>query len=75
MKRLNRSLTYKNEPMKKLDLKKVKLPLTNKSFILLRKSIRNRKVRWMDMPNKLMSSYIDYWKSDNYKKIQDTLQD
>ena len=61
--------------MKKLDLKKVKLPLTKKSFVLLRRSIRNRQVKWMDMPNNLMSSYIDFWKSDNYKKIQDTIQD
>ncbi len=61
--------------MRKEDLKKVKLPLSKKTFILLRKSIRSRQINWMDMPQDLMFSYQDFWKSDKYKNIQDSLID
>ena len=61
--------------MKKEDLKQLKLPLTKNKFILLRKSIINKRIKWMDMSRELMFSYLDYWKSGKINNIQDTIQD
>jgi hypothetical protein len=61
--------------MKKLDLKKVELPLSKKSFIRLRRSIRAKQVNWLDMPRDLMFAYLDFWKSEKYKSMNDVIQD
>lgn len=61
--------------MKRNHLKKVKLPLSKASFMLLRKSIRNKKINWMDMPDELMFAYQDFWKSEKYKSMNDIVQD
>ena len=61
--------------MKKMDLNKVKLPLSKKSFIRLRRSIRTKQVNWLDMSRDLMFAYLDFWKSDKYKKMNDIAQD
>jgi len=61
--------------MKEVDLKKVKLPLSKRSFILLRKSIRTKKINWMDMSKDVMYAYQDFWKSDKYKSMNEISQD
>ena len=61
--------------MKEIDLKKVKLPLSKRSFILLRKSIRTKKINWMDMSKDVMYAYQDFWKSDKYKSMNEISQD
>jgi len=61
--------------MEKIDLKKVKLPLSKRSFILLRKSIRTRQINWMDMSKDVMYAYQDFWKSEKYKNMNDIVQD
>ncbi len=65
----------KMQPMKKMDLKNVKLPLSKKSFILLRKSIRTKQVNWLDMSRDLMFAYLDFWKSEKYKSMNEIVQD
>ena len=61
--------------MKKRDLNKVKLLLSKRSFIILRKSIRSKQVNWMDMSKDLMFAYQDFWKSEKYKSMNDIVQD
>ena len=61
--------------MEKIDLKKVKLPLSKRSFILLRKSIRTKQINWMDMSKDVMYAYQDFWKSEKYKNMNDIVQD
>jgi len=61
--------------MEKIDLKKVKLPLSKRSFILLRKSIRTKQINWMDMSKDVMYAYQDFWKSEKYKNMNDIIQD
>ena len=61
--------------MEKMDLNKVKLPLSKKSFIRLRKSIRTKQVNWLDMSKDVMYAYQDFWKSDKYKSMNDIVQD
>lgn len=61
--------------MKTLDVKKMELPLTKKKFRSLRNSIRTGQVKWMDMSRDLMFAYLDFWKSDKYKSMNDVIQD
>jgi hypothetical protein len=61
--------------MEKIDLKKVKLPLSKRSFLLLRKSIRSKQINWMDMSKDVMYAYQDFWKSEKYKNMNDIVQD
>jgi len=55
--------------MKKLDLTKMKLPLTKKKFKKLRSAIKTRKVKWMDMSVDLMYAYQDFWRYLKYRNI------
>lgn len=57
--------------MKSVDLKQMKLPLSKKRFSNLRKAIHSGRVKWMDMSNELMYSYLDFWKSDKYKGLDE----
>ena len=57
--------------MEKLDLKKIKLPLTKSRFRKLRAAIRSGRVKWMDMSKELMFSYQDFWKSEKYKSLEE----
>ena len=61
--------------MKTLDVKKMELPLTKKKFRFLRNSIRTGQVKWMDMSRDMMFAYLDFWKSDKYKSMNDIIQD
>lgn len=56
--------------MEKIDLNKMKLPLTKKKFGQLRSAIRTGQVKWMDMSKELMFSYQDYWKLELHKNIE-----
>ncbi|WP_298370185.1 hypothetical protein [uncultured Lutibacter sp.] len=55
--------------MKKLDVKKIKLPLTKKKYKKLRDAIRTRQVKWMDMSTDLMYAYQDFWRFQRYKEL------
>lgn len=56
--------------MENLDLKNVKLPLSKKTFETIRNSIRKGRIKWMDMPHKLMYAYQDFWKYKEYQNIE-----
>ena len=56
--------------MKTLDLTKMKLPLSNKKFKMLRNSIRTGRIKWMDMSNELMYAYQDFWRYKKYSKLE-----
>jgi hypothetical protein len=56
--------------MEKQDLNNLKLPLTKDTFKVLRKAIRNGKIKWMDMSKDLMYAYQDFWRFDKYKNYQ-----
>lgn len=55
--------------MKKLDLEKIKLPLTKKKYKKLRDAIKSKQVKWMDMSIDLMYAYQDFWRFRKYKNI------
>lgn len=59
--------------MKTLDISKVKLPLSRKKFIKLRKAIRTGRIKWMDMSNDLIYAYQDYWRYKKFNKVDETL--
>lgn len=61
--------------MKKLDLKKMKLPLTKKKYQKLRDAIKTRQIKWMDMSVDLMYAYQDFWRFQNRKNINDIIED
>ncbi len=61
--------------MKTLAVKKMELPLTKQKFRFLRNSIRTGQIKWMDMSNDMMFAYLDFWKSDKYKSMNDIIQD
>lgn len=61
--------------MKKLDLKKIKLPLTKKKYQKLREAIKTRQIKWMDMSVDLMYAYQDFWRFQNRRNINDIIED
>lgn len=61
--------------MKTLAVKEMELPLTKQKFRFLRNSIRTGQIKWMDMSNDMMFAYLDFWKSDKYKSMNDIIQD
>ncbi len=61
--------------MKTRAVKKMELPLTKQKFRFLRNSIRTGQIKWMDMSNDMMFAYLDFWKSDKYKSMNDIIQD
>ena len=61
--------------MKKLDLKKMKLPLTKKKYKKLRDAIKTRQIKWMDMSIGLMYAYQDFWRFNNKKSINNIIED
>lgn len=61
--------------MKKLDLTKIELPLTNKKFKKLREAIKTRRVKWMDMSVDLMYAYQDFWRYIKYHKSTEISED
>jgi len=61
--------------MKKLDLKKMKLPLTKKKYQKLRNAIKTRQIKWLDMSIDLMYAYQDFWRFHNRRNINNTVED
>ncbi len=61
--------------MKKLDLKKMKLPLSKKKYQKLRDAIKTRKVKWMDMSVELMYAYQDFWRFQHQRNINNSIDD
>ena len=60
--------------MKKLDLSKMKLPLTRTKYLKLRAALKTRKIKWMDMSTDLMFAYQDYWKFKKHHKAEDVIE-
>lgn len=61
--------------MKKIDLKKIKLPLTKKKYQKIRNAIKTRQIKWMDMSIDLMYAYQDFWRFHRRKNINDIIDD
>lgn len=61
--------------MKKLDLKKMKLPLTKKKYLRLKEAIKTRQIKWMDMSVDLMYAYQDFWRFQNKRNLNGTIEE
>ena len=60
--------------MKKLDLGKIKLPLTKKKYNELREALKTKRIKWMDMSADLMFAYQDYWKFKKHHRSEDVIE-
>lgn len=61
--------------MKKLDLKKMTLPLTKKKYLKLREAIKTRQIKWMDMSVDLMYAYQDFWRFQNKRNLNGSIEE
>jgi len=60
--------------MKKLELSKIKLPLTKKKYLELKTALKTKRIKWMDMSTELMFAYQDYWKFKKHHRAEDLIE-